>query len=194
LFSDEISKKFKGNSIHCLCIKKLDSIVLFRGTTQKILNAMLYDNIEPFTESVVVKRVPPISMDLHFVYGFQSYERRNTLFYAYYSQPKKDSEKKKTDIKTVGISQNEKDMAGSLKNKDSALFLSAKIQNEILYSRNQENNEDKNEYRERYFVYFVSRVAIIYNPLSNEQRFYQGHKFRITALAMHPSSTLQTFT
>ena len=151
---------------------------------------MLYDNVEPFTGSLLVKRVPPISMDLHFVYGFQSFERRNTLFYAYYNQPRRNKPGTKSDVRTVGTTQNNEEIQGSLKNKDGALFLNSKVQNEILYSKNYTNSEEKNDYRERYFAYFVSRVAIIYNPLSNEQRFYQGHKFRITVLAMHPSSKL----
>mmetsp|Transcript_9178 Transcript_9178/g.8080 ORF Transcript_9178/g.8080 Transcript_9178/m.8080 type:complete len:293 (+) Transcript_9178:674-1552(+) len=40
---------------------------------------------------------------------------------------------------------------------------------------------------ERFFVYFVSRIGIVYNPNHNKQKFYQGHKYKITCQASHPS-------
>lgn len=44
---------------------------------------------------------------------------------------------------------------------------------------------------ERHFLYFTSRLAIIYNPLSKTQRIYQGHRYKITCISVHPSSTLK---
>ena len=35
-------------------------------------------------------------------------------------------------------------------------------------------------------MYISSRVAIVYNPLNNQQKFYEGHRFKITCLAIHP--------
>lgn len=32
------------------------------------------------------------------------------------------------------------------------------------------------------FLYYVAKVAILYNPQSNTQKFYQGHNARITCL------------
>jgi hypothetical protein len=40
----------------------------------------------------------------------------------------------------------------------------------------------------RAFAYFTSRYAIVYNPATKQQSFYQGHKFKITAMTVHPSS------
>jgi len=46
---------------------------------------------------------------------------------------------------------------------------------------------------ERHFLYFTSRLAIIYNPLSKTQRIYQGHRYKITCLSVHPSSPFFIF-
>lgn len=35
-------------------------------------------------------------------------------------------------------------------------------------------------------MYITSRVAVVYNPSNNTQRFYEGHRFKITCLAIHP--------
>lgn len=37
----------------------------------------------------------------------------------------------------------------------------------------------------RYLVYFVSRFAIVYNPVTHRQNVYEGHSAKISALAMH---------
>lgn len=50
----------------------------------------------------------------------------------------------------------------------------------------QQYYQEIHENCKRYFVYFTSRVAIVYNPLTNKQRFYEGHRSKITCLAMHP--------
>ena len=34
------------------------------------------------------------------------------------------------------------------------------------------------------FMYFISRLIVIYDPLLNSQMFYQGHKFKVTCLAL----------
>ena len=44
---------------------------------------MLYETLSPFEDTSLNKRIPPLSLELHFVYGFQSSEKRSTLFYAH---------------------------------------------------------------------------------------------------------------
>lgn len=46
------------------------------------------------------------------------------------------------------------------------------------------------ENSERFFVYFISRIAVVYDPTTNEQRFYEGHRAKITAMTIHPSSRI----
>ncbi len=48
--------------------------------------------------------------------------------------------------------------------------------------------DETHEDCQRYFVFFTSRVAVIFDPITNKQRFYEGHKFKITCMAVHPSS------
>ena len=59
-----------------------DSFSLFRGTTNKLLNTLYSHTLEPFDEnSLLNKRIPEVSIRLDRVYGFEAYERRNTLAY-----------------------------------------------------------------------------------------------------------------
>lgn len=54
--------------MHC----DLDSMVVVRGTTSKNLNTMLYDAVSAFDENnLLKKRIPPISVHLEHVFGFQ---------------------------------------------------------------------------------------------------------------------------
>ena len=34
------------------------------------------------------------------------------------------------------------------------------------------------------FLYFISKLLVIYNPALNTQAFYRGHKFRVTCLVL----------
>lgn len=69
---------FKNDSSHLLC----DSLSLFRGTTHKMLNAIISKDLNQFDETNLLnKRFPEISISLSHVYGFQSYDRRGTLAY-----------------------------------------------------------------------------------------------------------------
>lgn len=63
--------------------KKLcDSMTLFRGTTHKMLNAIMSKDLDEFDETYLLnKRFPELSISLSHVYGFESYDRRNTLMY-----------------------------------------------------------------------------------------------------------------
>jgi len=186
-FSDTVSDRLR------------DSFVLFRGTNDKTINAMLYDNIGTFDDTPLTKRVPPLSLELHFVYGFLSSEKRNTLFYVHDHRGKpsrrvvKPSDKAKSDLGKVNKdgAAGDDEIQMSLFDKESALMhMPSYLQKQMLFSNKTPIPYDnKYDYcHERYFIYFVSRVAIIYNPHRNEQRFYEGHRYRITALAVHPSS------
>ena len=43
---------------------------------------------------------------------------------------------------------------------------------------------------ERLVVYFASRIAVVMSTKQNsKQRFYEGHKFKVTCIAVHPSSS-----
>jgi len=34
------------------------------------------------------------------------------------------------------------------------------------------------------FVYFVSKLVVIYNPALNSQNFYRGHRFKVTCFKL----------
>jgi WD40 repeat protein len=34
------------------------------------------------------------------------------------------------------------------------------------------------------FLYFVSKIIVIYYPAENDQEFYRGHKFRVTSIVL----------
>jgi hypothetical protein len=178
-FLNNISDKFR------------DSIVLFRGTTQKILNSMLYETIPAFpNEKLLNKRLPPLSVELDFVYGFQSYERRNTLAYVHYHA---------SDLtvllgdglltgKPAKGAQGTMMMESPLAAKTGSPIPSF-LQKQMVFSKTPLiNYDEKHEACERNFLWICSRLAVIFNPNTNTQRFYQGHKYKISCIAVHPSS------
>lgn len=106
------------------------------------------------------------------------------------SQSKGDVRRRRADIKTTTVS-------GSQGFKKISQPPNSAIPN---YSGNARTNTEKSgevmlyddhyDNNDRCFVYFISRIAIVYDPLTNEQRFYEGHKSKITCMAVHPSSNL----
>lgn len=39
-------------------------------------------------------------------------------------------------------------------------------------------------------IYFVGRILIIYNSLNKKQRFYEGHKQKVTCFNIHPEKVI----
>ena len=50
--------------------------------------------------------------------------------------------------------------------------------------------ENTHKHCRRDFVYFTSRVLIIYTPETEKQRFYEGHKKKVTCFSIHPDKVL----
>lgn len=42
----------------------------------------------------------------------------------------------------------------------------------------------------RHLLYFASRYAVLFNPVAQSQSFYTGHRYKITALDIHPTLEL----
>ena len=40
------------------------------------------------------------------------------------------------------------------------------------------------------FIYYTSRLGIVFNPVKNKQEFYEGHRLKISAMALHPIKSL----
>ena len=176
--------------------------MLFRGTTQKLLNSSLFDVVPAFEEEkLLIKRIPPLSLKLQYIYGFQAFEKRRTLFYAHHYSMKKTNTEDLGKEKKIKLSISSENIASAL-NKFSSkedradddeenIILPNFLQEQLLFSKETPISYDaKHDNCDRYFAYFVSRVAILYSPITNEQKFYEGHKNKITAITMHPSSIL----
>lgn len=131
--------------------KKLcDTLTLFRGTTHKMLNAIMSKDLEEFDETFLLnKRFPEISISLSHVYGFESYDRRNTLMYV-------------EDYDERWIPQD--------------------INNLNYYT-----SFDKSL---RLYCYFVSRVVVISDSQVLDQKFYEGHKNKISCMKIHPCRSI----
>ncbi len=178
-FFDSVPEKFK------------DSFTFFRGTTDKTLISILHNHVQPFEDAPYFKRYPNFSVEPRFIYGFQSYEKRNTLHYGHYVHHNKKrgprDRDSRDDIRVLA----EDEDRHALINKEGSLFTQPPTHKQILFAKEfpgANSFEYEHDNCDRYFVYFVSRFAIIYDPHSNTQRFYEGHRYRITSLAMHPSS------
>jgi len=159
-----------------------DSMALFRGSTFKDVNSLNQREDMKFDESELkYKRVPEISIELKRVYGIESFSRRKTVhFLHYYSikdkQNQSGSRQPKHPIETKNLQ------------------LPANYLKEMLFSKYSPIPYDQKHHNcERYIAYFVSRIAIVMQCKSKEsspQRFYEGHKARISCMATHPSSSL----
>ncbi|EGR31153.1 hypothetical protein IMG5_116830 [Ichthyophthirius multifiliis] len=96
----------------------LDSFLLFKGVNQKIINT-LYQILIPQYETMtsLMKRAPPISIQLDYIYGFQAYDRRRSLYYThiyYIDQPQ--DKKRKVNTKKDPLQPNNKFASCGFKN------------------------------------------------------------------------------
>jgi len=95
------------------------------------------------------------------IYGAETSDRRNTVFYMHMTPDNLDP------------------ILGSQPNLSKA-------------QESNEANKQQIEYEqihgkcEKNLVYFTSRFAIIYSVSQTQQRFYSGHKLKISAVAKHP--------
>ena len=158
-----------------------DSMVLFRGNREKLINALNYKEDQTFEENTFVnKRVPEVSIILNHVYGIETFSRRKTLhFLHYYSM---NQNQKATDPTLTGPQAEVKD-----------LYLPENYLKEMLFSKYTPIPYDQKHHNcERYMAYFTSRVAIVSKCTTGNlrQKFYEGHRARISCMAVHPSSNL----
>ncbi|KAL4455920.1 hypothetical protein ABPG73_008674 [Tetrahymena malaccensis] len=169
-----------------------DTFVLFKGTEQKILqNLNIQEEFEKKYD-LQMKRPPPLSLELDFVYGFQAFDKRKTLHYAhiYYDKDfqfgvdengnpiRKSKYSYKYDIlKNLSRHRN---ILGFQKHKNTSI--TQQPQNNTL----QLSYDQPHENCQRLFVYFCSRIGIVYDPVRNKQIFYEGHKSKISCLVVHP--------
>lgn len=156
-----------------------DSFTMFRGSTFKDVNKLNHRQKKTYDEKATVwKRVPEISVSLNHVYGFECYSRRKTLFFLHYYSIKEKT--KFTDPTLTGPAVEVKD-----------LILPENYLKEMLFSKYTPIPYDqKHQNCERYIVYFVSRIAIISkcSTMNFKQKFYEGHRAKISCMAIHPSS------
>jgi WD40 repeat protein len=112
-----------------------------------MLNAIISKDLAVFDETNLLnKRFPEINISLQHVYGFQSYDRRNTLIYA--------------------------------EDYDEEWF-------QPEYGRKKFYNLNQNS--QRLYCYFVSRVVVVCESIKLSQKFYEGHKFKVSCMKVHPS-------
>lgn len=171
--------------------------MFFRGTTDKTLSTLIQNNIQAFEDVPLYRRAPNVSLEPHFVYGFLSSEKRNTLFYGHYIPPKDGKahkHRKHKDLGSKGIVKTivDDEDRHAFMNKNSSLFIHPQTQKAIMFAKEMPgaiSYDQDHDNCDRFFVYFVSRIAIVYDPITNSQRFYEGHRYQITSMCMHPSST-----
>ncbi|EGR29518.1 PH domain protein [Ichthyophthirius multifiliis] len=170
-----------------------DTFLLFRGTNQKTLNLHLQNQIPNLQDqNHLHKRPPQASLELDFIYGFQAFDKRRTLYYAhiYY-----DKNYKEQDNNNINVSKKKK---GKKFDREDILKKLSKHRNILAYQQNKSvcltsadqgvsnelNYDQSHDNCERNFVYFTSRVGIVYNPAKNKQIFYEGHKSKITCMVV----------
>ena len=167
-----------------------DSAVLIRASTSKIINKILAKNQFDLKDTTW-KRPPPASLTLEHVYGMQLSDRRHSVRYLHISASEFDNkdEKKTLTADVLGLS----DKLGAQSHKLELLLpkllgpqykylieKGAKAFEPLKY-------EKKHLICHKHFVYYSSRLGIVFNPVKNKQDFYEGHKLKISALTLHPT-------
>lgn len=161
-------------------LKHRDSFTMFRGTTARQLNALHNKANKGLgdREDFMSKRVPEISLTLNHVYGIEVFNRRKTLFFLHYYSIKEKS--KATDPLQTGPQPEMKD-----------LVLPENYLKEMLFSKYTPIPYDQKHVNcERFIAYFCSRVAVVAKCTTGapKQKFYEGHRARISCMTVHPSS------
>lgn len=112
---------------------------------------------------------------IHFAKAFR---KRKTLHYIHsYHEKSKNTNKKHIKDSIINYSKISKQSKHSQSN------------DTIKHNASYQQNMAKPHIRcSRAYAYFSSRYVIIYNPVTKQQIFYQGHKFKITTIAIHPLS------
>lgn len=100
-----------------------------------------------------------MSITLSHVYGFEAFDRRSTLMYI------EDFEEEDLGAE-MSIAGGEEGAEGH---------------EELLRYYKIRNNS------KRFYCYFTSRVAIIADSEKLSQRFYEGHRHKISCMTSHPS-------
>ncbi|CAD8183513.1 unnamed protein product [Paramecium pentaurelia] len=188
-FNQTIDEIFKREKDYCFFLNNIsdkfrDNFVQFRATNQKMLNGLLQELIPPFDKKQhVMKRAPPLSLTLDYIYGFLAYDKRRTLFYVHFynkQEKKRRGGQQQQDLK----SEQRKRMEQM---NQQSIMLPVQFQKEMLLAKQALlPYDDFHNDCQRHFVYITSRIAVVYNPLNNQQKFYEGHRFKITCLAIHP--------
>jgi hypothetical protein len=169
-------------------LKYRDSFTMFRGTTVRQLNTLnlkalrnLRDRDSKDELLPALKRVPEITLTLNHVYGIESFNRRKTVYFLHYY-----SIKERASI----INPTQTGPQPEIKD----LVLPENYLREMLFSKYTPIPYDqKHENCERFIAYFCSRIAVVakYTAGPQVQRFYEGHRARISCMAVHPSSELR---
>ncbi|KAL4497254.1 hypothetical protein ABPG72_011189 [Tetrahymena utriculariae] len=158
-----------------------DSFILVKGISNKTISQIYQEYIPKFeASSYLMKRPPSISISLEYLFGFQAYDKRRTLCYVHIYYMGLPQNKKKKD--KMG-KKNKNDQA----NQNKSILIPVQYQKEMLFSKRQLLPYDEvHENCQRHFVYFCGRIGVVFNPLTNQQKFYEGHQNKISCIAIHP--------
>jgi WD40 repeat protein len=170
-----------------------DSAVLIRASASKIINKILAKNQFDLKDTTW-KRPPPASLVLEHVYGMQTSDRRSSIKYLHLSAEEEQSniEKRTLTKDILGLSSRLGTEASKLE-----LLLPKLLgpQYKYLVEKGVKafepiRYEKKHSHCYRHFIYYTSRLAIVFNPTKNKQEFYEGHKLKISAMSLHPKRSL----
>lgn len=191
-----------------------DSAVLIRASNSKKINRILAKN-QFDLQDTIWKRPPPASLVLEHVYGMQLSDRRNSVMYLHLASgdvTNKPEEKKSLIVDVLGLG----DKLGAQANKLELLLpkllgphyrylveKGTQAFEPIKYNTCHVSQSGIGEAKasktgaytqtkvcHKHFIYFSSRLGIVFNPLNNKQDFYEGHRLKISTMVIHPKRSL----
>ena len=185
-----------------------DNSVLVRGSNNQTVNRVLAKLNFDYDEKVW-KRPPAVGLVMDHIYGAQLSDRRGTVMYLHFTTA---SERDNQHLSMAGAGsitsmlnlegqQNarlDQVLPGLLQENYSRIMGGTSAQGDApglanpaaLLSSLQPKYDAVHQLCQKQVVYFTSRFPILYNPQKNQQRFYQGHQWKVSCLARHPSKRL----
>jgi hypothetical protein len=156
-----------------------DNNIMIRGFLSKKLNSLFSKNFTEIEESNL--NLPPLAcINVGYIYGSHICEKRNSVKYLHIFKKSNQelNPKNNNDFNAEMIKKmyNESD--------NTSLTINDFIK---LYNFNK-SNKDIHLNCTRNIIYFNSRFIIQQNPLKTNQIIFEGHKHKVSCIAIHPYS------
>ena len=155
----------------------IDNNIAVRGFTHPHLNNIFSRPLTQFEKETLLLPAPT-NLLLEYIYGAHVCERRNSVRYIHHFEQRVMNSSKDANAELVKQVLNEE--------------MEKKTINEIIKEINFSKVTDKYEHKKcsKSVLYYNSRFVILLKPNKKIQKFYQGHKEKVSCVAVNSDQTM----